>query len=126
MSRRKKIFPCGHKGYGRVCHRCQQEQIDRADKKQRKNQWEATFELDPINLRTLPKNVVVKARKIIQDLQTKKSYLDFHGKRLRHDRCTISIPVTPKYRLLCRDCGGFLLPEAVVSHEDYNVCKPGG
>ncbi len=126
MSRRKKKFSCGHRGYGQICHRCQQEQVDRTNKKQRKDSWEETFERDPIDLRTLPKNVVIKARNIIQDLETKKSYLDFRGKRLRHDRFAISIPVTRKYRLLCRDRGSFLVPEAVVSHEDYNVCKPGG
>ena len=126
MSRRKKQFPCGHKGYGQICHRCLQEQVELTTKQERKNQWKSSFELDPIDLRPLPKNVVVKARKIIRDLQTKKSYRDFHGKRLRHDRSTISIPVTRRYRLLCRDRGSFLVPEAVVSHEDYNVRKPGG
>ncbi len=126
MSRRKKNFPCGHKGYGQVCHRCEQKHLTREKNKQRKNEWEETFARDPINLRTLPKNVVVKARRIIRDLQRQKSYIDFHGKRLRHDRFVISIPVTRSYRLLCRDCGTLLVPEAVVSHEDYNVCKPGG
>jgi len=126
MSRRKKKFPCGHKGYGQICHRCLQEQVEITIKKEHKNRWESTFELDPIDLRALPKNVVVKARKIMRDLQRDKNYLHFHGKRLRHDRSTISIPVTRRYRLLCRDRGSFLVPEAVVSHEDYNVCKPGG
>ncbi len=126
MSRRKKKFPCGHKGYGQVCHRCKQQETNWEKKRQRKNAWEETFDEDPIDLRALPKNVVIKARQIIQDLQSQKSYVDFRGKRLRHDRFVISIPVTRNYRLLCRDYGSFLNPEAVVSHEDYNVCKPGG
>jgi hypothetical protein len=126
MSRRKKIFSCGHRGYGQVCHRCAREQDEREHKRQQKNAWDATFDGDPIDLRALPKNVVVKAREIMQGLANQKSYRDFHGKRLRHDRFVISIPVTRNYRLLCRDCGNFLAPEAVVSHEDYNVCKPGG
>jgi hypothetical protein len=126
MSRRKKVFSCGHRGYGQVCHRCAKVQVEQEQKKQQKNAWDATFDGDPINLRTLPKNVVIKAREIIQGLANQKNYREFHGKRLRHDRFIISIPVTRNYRLICRDFGSFLAPEAVVSHEDYNVCKPGG
>ena len=70
--------------------------------------------------------MVLKARGIIEGLQSQKNYRDFHGKRLRHDRFIISIPVTRNYRLLCRDQGSLVVPEAVISHEDYNVCKPGG
>lgn len=125
MSRRKKKFPCGHKGYGQICHKCAQQQATWNQKKQEKNAWEATFACDPIDMRALPKNVVIKAREIIHGLQQQKNYREFHGKRLRHDRFIISIPVTRHYRLLCRDYGSFLVPEAVISHEDYNVCKPG-
>lgn len=126
MSRRKKKFICGHKGYGQVCHRCEQKKADVDQKRQRKLDWEATFVEDPINLRNLPRNVVLKSRRIIQHLQSKGNYRQFHGKRLRHDRFIISIPITRSYRLICRDCGTLLIPEAVVSHEDYNVVKPGG
>lgn len=125
MSRRKKIFACGHKGYGQLCHRCAQAQAAWDEKRQLKTSWEAEFSQDPIDLRNLPKNVVLKAREIIQSLQTQTNYRNFHGKRLRHDRFIISIPVTRNYRLICRDYGSFLAPESVVSHEDYNVCKPG-
>ena len=125
MSRRKKKFPCGHRGYGQVCHRCAQKQANLAEKRQQKNEWESTFDQDPIDLRALPKNVVIKARTIIRGLQDQRSYRDFRGKRLRHDRLVISIPVTRNYRLLCRDRGTFVDPEEIVSHEDYNVCKPG-
>ncbi|MBR8826607.1 MAG: hypothetical protein DSM107014_01660 [Gomphosphaeria aponina SAG 52.96 = DSM 107014] len=125
MSRRKKSFPCGHKGYGQICHRCAQQQATWEQKRKRKNEWQETFAQDPIDLRALPKNVVVKARNIIMGLQTANNYRDFHGKRLRHDRLVISIPVTRNYRLLCRDYGSFLTPEEVISHEEYNVCKPG-
>jgi hypothetical protein len=125
MSRRKKKFPCGHRGYGQICHRCAQKQANLAQKRQQKNEWESTFDQDPIDLRALPKNVVIKARTIIRGLQNQRSYRDFRGKRLRHDRLVISIPVTRNYRLLCRDHGTFVNPEEIVSHEDYNVCKPG-
>ncbi len=125
MSRRKKRFPCGHKGYGQVCHRCAQKQANREEKRKQKNEWEESFTEDPINLRELPRNVVIKARTIIRGLETSNNYRDFHGKRLRHDRFIISIPVTRNYRLLCRDSGNFVTPEQIISHEDYNVCKPG-
>jgi hypothetical protein len=125
MSRRKKMFSCGHKGYGQICHRCAQEQIAWQERKQQKNDWEATFAEDIVDLRTLPKNVVLKARQILQALANQQDYRQFHGKRLRHDRFVISIPVTRHYRLICRDQGNLLIPEAVISHEDYNVCKPG-
>lgn len=70
--------------------------------------------------------MVVKARTIIASLMTSSNYREFGGKRLRHNRFIISIPVTRNYRMLCRDCGSFLMPQEVLSHEEYNVCKPGG
>jgi hypothetical protein len=126
MARRKKKFPCGHRGYGQICHRCAQQEQARAQKQQEKQTWKETFDHDPIDLTDLPKNVVIKARKIIMGIEKQRDYREFRGKRLRHDRFIISIPVTRNYRLLCRDCGSILVPEAVISHEDYNVCKPGG
>lgn len=130
--RRKKTFPCGHKGYGKICHRCEQErqavrEEDRARdrKKKEKRAWEASFEADPIDLRSLPPHVVVKARTIVSGLQERFSYRDFGGKRLRHDRQVISIPVTRHYRMICHDDGDWVVPQSVLSHEDYNVKKPG-
>ncbi len=125
MSRRKKKFACGHLGYGTVCHRCEQKQSLWEKKKREKYAWQESFADDPIDLKSLPKNVVLKARDIIRKLQNQTSYTNFRGKRLRHNRFIISIPVTRHYRLICRDHGSFIQPEAVVSHEDYNVCKPG-
>jgi hypothetical protein len=126
MSRRKKTFPCGHKGYGQTCHRCDQEQKALEEKRQQKQEWESTFAEDPIDLKALPAHVVVKARAIIAGLQSHNNYREFGGKRLRHNRCIISIPVTRNYRMICRDHGSLLEPQAVLSHEDYNVDKPGG
>lgn len=129
----KKTFPCGHKGYGQICHRCTHNQVvervslqNQTAKRQAKQAWLASFEQDPIDLSMLPKHVVLKARQIIAELQHHCNYTDFGGKRLRHDRFIISIPITRHYRMLCRDCGNILVPQAVLSHEDYNVCKPGG
>ena len=125
MARRKKAFPCGHKGFGQICHRCVQARAIFDQKKKTRRDWEASFDRDSINLRNLPKNVVLKSRHIIQRLSEEPNYRIFHGKRLRYNRFVISIPINRNYRLLCRDRGQFLSPEAVVSHEDYNVVKPG-
>ena len=125
MARRKKTFPCGHKGYGQQCHRCVQKHVDLEEKKQARAEWQATFEADPIDLRHLPRNVVLKARQILSGLANQQDYREFYGKRLRHDRFVISIPVTRHYRLICQDGGDRLEPKEIVSHEDYNVCKPG-
>jgi hypothetical protein len=46
MSRRKKKFPCGHKGYGQVCHHCVQLDAAWEERKRQKNAWEATFSQD--------------------------------------------------------------------------------
>jgi hypothetical protein len=125
MTRRKKTFPCGHKGYGQVCHRCLQEQVIHQQKQEEKRNWQLTFELDPIDLSSLPQHVVLKARNIISGLQSHRDYREFGGKRLRHNRLIISIPVTRNYRMLCLDRGDGCEPKEVLSHEDYNVCKPG-
>ncbi|MBD2654286.1 MULTISPECIES: DUF7682 family zinc-binding protein [Synechocystis] len=125
MARRKKTFPCGHKGYGQECHRCVQKHIDQEERKQSRAAWKATFEEDPIDLTHLPRNVVIKARQILAGLAEQNDYREFYGKRLRHDRLVISIPVTRHYRLICQDDGDRLEPKEIVSHEDYNVCKPG-
>ena len=95
------------------------------DKRTKKLEWEASFTQDIIDLRGLPDYVVIKARTILAGLSDQKSYRDFGGKRLRHNRFIISIPVTRNYRMLCQDSGNLLVPQKVLSHEDYNVCKPG-
>ena len=132
MPKRRRTFPCGHKGYGRKCHRCEQEQMVKdktnreiAEKREKKQEWEATFSRDLIDLKGLPDYVVVKARAIIAGLTDHKSYREYGGKRLRHNRFIVSIPVTRNYRMICEDCGSFVVPQKVMSHEDYNVCKPG-
>lgn len=115
-----------------MCHRCEQERMAQketvlqlVEKRNRKLEWEASFAQDIIDLRGLPDYVVVKARSIISGLNDQKSYREYGGKRLRHNRCIISIPVTRNYRMLCEELDNFLVPQKVLSHEDYNVCKPG-
>ncbi|WP_240038720.1 MULTISPECIES: hypothetical protein [Okeania] len=95
-----------------------------AEKREKKLEWEASFDGDLIDLRGLPDYVVVKARSIISALNDNQSYREFGGKRLRHNRFIVSIPVTRNYRMICQDYGNFVIPQKVMSHEDYNVCKP--
>ena len=130
--RRRKTFPCGHKGYGRKCHRCAQQQAQQElqaqsleDKIQEKIEWKESFERDPIDLRALPHHVVRKARVIIAGLQNQQDYREFGGKRLRHNRFIISIPITRNYRMICHDDGDVTGRQAVLSHAQYNVKKPG-
>ncbi len=132
MPRRKKTFACGHKGYGQTCHLCHQLQKAtaetlqaRIEKQQQKQEWESRFAEDPIDLRGLPKPVVLKAREIIAGLRDRRDYREFNGKRLRHDRRIVSIPLNRDYRMLCREVNSHIEPQTVISHEDYNTTKPG-
>lgn len=129
MSRRcrrhRKRFACGHQGFGQYCHRCA-EQKKRKEVRQKlrqtqRQQWQATFAHDEIDLRHLPQQIVKKARKVIADLNQGTQYWQLSGKRLDAMRNAIRIPVTRRYRLLCRDEGDQIKPIQIVSHETYNT-----
>jgi len=133
MPRRRKQFPCGHQGYGQVCHRCAQAQVAkvqdailREQARLERQEWQATFAADVIELQGLPKTIVLKARQVIAELMAGTDYRQFKGKRLNHDRSVISIPLSYDYRLICHDVGDRIEPRSVLSHEDYNVKKPKG
>ena len=128
MSRRsrkhKKHFACGHRGYGQYCHRCA-EQVARkqrrfSQRQHRREQWQAQFADDEIALGHLPKAIVKQARTVLSALQEGTEYWQLSGKRLAMMRDVIRIPVTRRYRLLCRDDGDQVTPIKVISHEDYN------
>ncbi|KKI99820.1 DUF7682 family zinc-binding protein [Prochlorothrix hollandica] len=132
MPKRRKTFPCGHKGFGQFCHTCAQKTAKleaqdqaRAKQKKQRDDWNATFEADIVDLRGLPRPIVTKARRILDTLQSGADYHQFRGKRLNHDRRWISIPLGHDYRLLCWDGETGIQPHKVMSHEDYNVKKPG-
>lgn len=132
MPKRRKTFPCGHRGFGQFCHTCAQEEAQRqaeaearAQEKEKKNAWNATFENDSVDLRGLPRPIVKKARRVLEVLESGQDYHQFKGKRLNHDRRWISIPLGHDYRLLCWDGDEGIQPHKVLSHEDYNVKKPG-
>lgn len=81
---------------------------------------------DPISLACLPHaRMVRRAREILRRIAAGESHLRFHGKRLRHDRRVISVPIGRHYRLIFRDESVGLRPFACVSHSDYNGVKPG-
>lgn len=152
---RKKTFPCGHSGKGRFCHRCQaavsvqvdnpvtgeekaesngngngklqkQRSEEAEEAKADKEAWRETFEADPIPLRHLPsRNLVVRARQILSEIDKGAPWHQFNGKRLQHDRNVVSIPLGRRYRILFRTDGGAPKPVEVLSHEAYNGTKPG-
>lgn len=120
----RKRFACGHRGYGQYCHCC----ADRVARKQRRfsqrqqqrEDWQARFAEDAIELSQLPKAVVKKARTILSALHQGTDYWQLSGKRLKVMRDVIRIPVTRGYRLLCRDDGDQVVPVKIISHEAYN------
>jgi len=125
----KKTFPCGHKGKGQYCHRCAQEARQQQTKQQEQaeqQRWQQQFDHDPINLRRLSKrSLVEKARAIIAAIAAGRSYTEFRGKRLNHDRSVISVPVNRSYRLIYHETDRGLDLQSLMSHEEYNVKKPG-
>jgi hypothetical protein len=81
---------------------------------------------DPISLASLPhRGMVRRARDILRRIAAGEPYVRFHGKRLRHDRTRISVPLGRHYRLIFHDDGVRLRPVACMSHSAYNGTKPG-
>jgi len=129
MAKRKKTFACGHKGLGQFCHQCQQhtqKNQQTEQKKQEKQDWNDLFSEDDINLSKLPsKKLVLKARHILTQIKTGTSYHQLNGKRLNYDKKTVSVPVNNDYRLLFRRNETGWQVFQLLSHEEYNVKKPG-
>ena len=124
-----KTFSCGHKGKGQYCHRCEQEKREH-DKVQEaraeKQAWQDQFKNDAIDLSILPnRRLVEKARQIIAEIAAGASYMNFKGKRMNFDRNIISVPLNHDFRLLYQQTDTGLVLTSVMSHEDYNVKKPG-
>ena len=138
----RKRFTCGHIGYGRWCHRCfsrrplsstqrskpanlisiQAAKARRLRRKQvAKCRWQASFQSDPIPLKHLPKPIVIKTRKILKALAQGTPPSVLKGKRFKFDRTLLRIPISYRYRLICRWQDGAIVPRMVLSHEDYNA-----
>lgn len=90
-------------------------------RQQAKRQWQASFQHDPIPLAHLPKPIVLKTRQILKALEQGAPLGALRGKRFQFDRTLVRIPVTYRYRLLCRWQQDKILPLMVSSHEAYNA-----
>jgi hypothetical protein len=125
----KKLFPCGHSGKGQYCHRCKQDESVRADLaslRQNRTDWKQLFLDDVVDLRPLThKRLVTKARAILLGIRQGHTHREYQGKRLRYDRNIVSIPVNHDYRLLLHFEGKQLVPHKLMSHEEYNIRRPG-
>ena len=75
------------------------------------------FEKRGIDIRHLPVEVLIRARKVILRLERGESYLTFHGKRLRRNRKHISIPLGLRWHLLADDLDGRVLVRRIMSYE---------
>lgn len=124
---RKHFSSCGHRGFGQYCHRCAdikfRKQTIAAEPRFLRAQWLSTYEQDAVDLRNLPRSIVIKARQILEQLAQGTEYYKFQGKRLLGiDRDLIRIPVTRRYRLLIKAIGNNTFKALkVLSHEAYNT-----
>ena len=80
----------------------------------------AYFQSRNISVRHVPKNILGKARAVIEKLEKGQPYWQLHGKRLVTNRNKISIPVGQHWRILADDVDGKVCPRAVLSHQTYN------
>ena len=71
-----------------------------------------------------PREVLQKARRVIEKLENGLPYWKLHGKRLQYDRCRISIPLGPHWRMLADDINGQLVVREILSHQRYNIKHP--
>jgi hypothetical protein len=70
--------------------------------------------------RKLPRGIDKKLQFVLEALRQGIAYQNFHGKRLRHNRNLISIPLGSHYRLLCWSQNHQVIPWAVKTHSEYN------
>lgn len=129
--RYRKLFSCGHRGFGQFCHCCadreqqrrqsiQQRQRIQMAKQSMRQLWRCSFADDVIPLEHLPKQIILKARAILSALEQGVGFWQFAGKRLRGERSVVRIPVTHRYRLIGYLQEGRFIPRQVLSHESYN------
>lgn len=124
---KKHFQTCGHKGFGKYCHRCSdlshRKQSIALESQLLRSQWLETYDHDPIDLTHLPKPIVLRARQLLEQLAQGTEYYKLQGKRLLGiDRDLIRIPVTRRYRLLIQDIGNNTFQSLkVLSHEAYNA-----
>jgi hypothetical protein len=104
----------------------QRKQQEQEQVLQERQAWSDLFKQDPIDLRILPaRSLVEKARAIIEQIAQGTMYTAFKGKRMNHDRTVISIPLSRDYRLIYHETSAGYVPVSLMTHEAYNVKKPG-
>lgn len=78
------------------------------------------------DLSRLPKSHQRKARNILAALERGEPWATYRGKRLRHDRTVVTIPLGRRWRMILRDTGDGLEFVEACSHERYSRgAKPG-
>lgn len=78
------------------------------------------------DLSRLPKDRQRKARAILDGLARGEPLATYRGKRMRHDRTVVSVPLGRRWRIILRDTGDGLEFVAACSHERYSRgAKPG-
>jgi len=88
------------------------------------NDVNAFFRRRQIEVGRAPREVLTKARRVIEKLEQGLPYWKLRGKRLQYDRQRISIPLGPRWRLLADDLNGQLVVREVLSHQNYNIRHP--
>ena len=73
----------------------------------------------------LPPAHQARARAILREVAAGAPLARFKGKRLKHDRTQLSVPLGEKWRLLFEVVDGKPVPRRCLSHSDYNGRKPG-
>jgi len=82
------------------------------------------FRRRKIEVGRAPREVLAKARRVIEKLEQGQPYWKLRGKRLQYDRQRISIPLGPRWRLLADDLDGKLVVREILSHQSYNIRHP--
>lgn len=118
--KQKQKFSCGHRGLGQYCHCCAARRAKKSQQKRPKSSLHSQCLPDPIDLSHLPQSIATKASKILAALAQGKGYWQLGGRRLKAVPGVIRIPVTHRYRLLCWEEQGRIVPWRVLSHEAYN------
>ena len=117
-------FDCGHRGFGRYCHRCADAEMGRRRKAEgRRESQERRAQgrvMDGVNLAKLPKKVVQKAKEILGWLRQGVHPGAIGARQFKFDRDWLRIPVGYRYRLLCWRGKEGIKPLKVMSHEAYN------
>ena len=122
MPRRKKVFPCGHKGFGSYCHPCHDKEVALEARRREKAASAAVLDAAPIPLDGLPEVVQRKALEVMRAVAAGRPWQEFKGKKIDSRRgIRVVVPLGWSYRLLFKWNGaGNIVPEEALSHEAYN------